>query len=113
MSGIVVLFFAGRLISFRMLGFTKMYDLSLTFILAAICIVSQVLAARLSNKTIRNAGIVGVLILTGKVVFRDMMSMDAAHTMGSLGALTAVFVVTSIFFRWNKSEDHPDRLPVK
>jgi hypothetical protein len=102
--GSVTIFTSLRLIAFKLFGYTQLYSLSLTVILGVLCIISQVLARKLSNNTLRNTGIMCVLILSGKVLFKDMPTFGTAYTMVALGTLTAVFAVTSVCFQKLKSE---------
>ncbi len=105
--GVVALFFTGRLCAHHLLGDTPMFQLSLTILLAILCAASQIVAKRLENKAIRNAGFLGMAIMTAKVLLSDLLSLSAGHAVVSLGMLTAIFVLTSILFRKSSAKTEP------
>lgn len=99
LSGGTTFLFSCRLGAYELLGDTPAYQILLSFVIAMMCIVTQVLARKSAQNTLRNVGLLGVALFTAKVLSRDLVSLGAGYALLSVGLLMAVFVITSILFK--------------
>jgi hypothetical protein len=104
---VVVFFCVMRLTAFQIFAAGNAYQLSQTVTLTGLAIAALSVGKWLNKQVWYYIGLLGIAVLTFRVVFFDMFSLQGSYLLGSVCSLGAASVMTSLALR--RREPKPDK----